>query len=689
MSTTKRSGRRRIVAGSLAVALAAAACSSGSDGDSLVEVPTTENRAADEAEPVEESEQVDEAPPGTEVVAPAEEPEPPVTDAEAPIGDVADWTLLVYVMGDNDLEPFAVGDMLEMAAAGSTDRVNVVALLDRHPEYTVEDDPLGDFADTQLIYVRPGDLSDAEQVGELNVGAADTLANFIATGISSYPAEHYGVVLWNHGAGWPGMGPDETDGNDILDLADINAGFEQGLAAAGIDKVDLVGFDACLMASYEVAATMADHADLMLASSELEPGHGWDYQVLEQLGSNPDMTPTELGDAIVSGFAAQAEAEGTNNDITLSLVDLAGMDRLEAALEALSQPLIADPTGTAPALARAQADALKFGANPDPSIDSHHVDLGQVASSLAAEPALAEPAAEVAAALGDMVLSSTVGAATSEATGLSIYFPPYADVFRQGYLFLEGVPAWPDVLQSFYTAGDAIPADEQAVFTNADGQGEYFFDEDGLNLFGTFAAASQANIVEADILYGVRDDSDDSIIFIGEEPAEVSDDGSGLVAAIYDLTALTISDGVDTDYAYLDLAVDADAGVVTIDVPLWYVAPEDFESDAEPQDVVLSLVLDLDFNILSEVYYVVNSDGTTGELTADPDGLIYPVVLNVYPDGTSEWLTLSERGLFANLPDLQYDFEPLEPGTELYAELVLRDFGGNTASVSMFDVIPG
>ena len=210
---------------------------------------------------------------------------------------------------------------------------------------------------------------------------------------------------------------------------------------------------------------------------------------------------------------------------------------------------------------------------------------------------------------------------------MSIYFPPYPDTFRQGYLFLEDIPAWPDVLQSYFSAGEAIPEAEQPDFTNTDGQGDYFFDEDGLNLFGTFDLAAQGNLIEATIYYGVLDETDDSIIFIGEEPGEVSDDGSGLAGAIYDLTVLTISDGVDTDYAYLDLEIDFETETMYIDVPLWYVPPEDFDTDDPPRDVVLSLVLDFEGNIWSEVYYVISDDGTYGELDAGPDGLIYPVVL--------------------------------------------------------------
>ena len=66
----------------------------------------------------------------------------------------ANWTVLVYVMGDNDLEPFAVGDIFEMAEAGSNEHLNIVTLIDRHPGYADDEvGPLGNFEGTQLIHV--------------------------------------------------------------------------------------------------------------------------------------------------------------------------------------------------------------------------------------------------------------------------------------------------------------------------------------------------------------------------------------------------------------------------------------------------------------------------------------------------------------------------------------------------------
>ena len=66
----------------------------------------------------------------------------------------ANWTVLVYVMGDNDLEPFAVGDIFEMAEAGSNEHLNIVTLIDRHPGYANDEiGPLGNFEGAQLIHV--------------------------------------------------------------------------------------------------------------------------------------------------------------------------------------------------------------------------------------------------------------------------------------------------------------------------------------------------------------------------------------------------------------------------------------------------------------------------------------------------------------------------------------------------------
>ena len=266
--------RHRLLISLAAIVLAAAACSSADS------TPSADDRSGDQTDAA--------ASTGAGSDSEATQTDDDAQPAGEAADDGADWTVMVYVMGDNDLEPFAIQDLLEMSAVGSTDRVNIVALVDRHPAYINEAvGPVEEFEDTRSLYIGPESIESSSELGELNLGDPETLASFIEAGVSDYPAEHYAVVLWNHGAPWTGMGPDESNGSDILDLAEINAGFTEGLARAGLDSIDLIGFDACLMASYEVATTVADHGDFMLASEELEPGHGWNYEALQRRRSWP------------------------------------------------------------------------------------------------------------------------------------------------------------------------------------------------------------------------------------------------------------------------------------------------------------------------------------------------------------------------------------------------------------------
>jgi hypothetical protein len=299
------------------------------------------------------------------------------------------------------------------------------------------------------------------------------------------------------------------------------------------------------------------------------------------------------------------------------------------------------------------------------------VDLGILVSEIGVQALnVSDQADSVIRAINDSVVHTVAGAATRGATGLSIYFPPEAQWFSQDYTGLDAMGGWNGFLDAYYAGGAAIPVEEQPQFVSD--EAEIFFDEDGLNIAGQFDLAAEGNITTASIDYGVVE-ADGSVTFIGTEPAEVADDGSGLALGIFDLTVLTVSDGVDTSYAYLD-------------VPMAYYPPG---SDDGYGDVLLSLVFDIEGNLLSETYYVYDDVlGTYGELTADPEGLIVPTLLFVGADGSFEWVPSSDVGLYADLPALTYDLEDLPSGTELYVELTVTDFGGNSDFVSGYVTIP-
>ncbi len=664
---------RRVLIAVLSLSLVAAGCSGGGDEsapDTSSAAASTTSAADSGSSDSTDAPETSDAPSTTAIPATTE----PATDGTS-------WTFLIYGMGDTDLEPFLLEDLVEMSGAAGDD-IEIIALVDRHPEFSDEGVlGLDDFEDTRLLRI----LSDGVEVlsdepTEANLGDQQVLADFVEYGMNVWPADHTALVFWDHGAGWTGMGPDETDGLDVLELGEIRAGVEAGLSAAGVARLDLIGFDACLMATYEVASVVAPYADYMLASQELEPGHGWDYRALAGVAG---ATPEQVGSALIDGYAAQAREQNADEAITLSLLDLSAMDSVTAAVQDLGTALAEPASG--PSVGRARASTLAFGRDPNPELDSNLIDLGGLGANIAAESGFDDSA--LRAAMDDLVVEQVTGRVTDQATGLAIYFPEYAPNFRQGYLFLEGVPAWGDALTAFYEAGENITPDQQVSF-DVDGGVSSFFDEDGFNIVANLGLDEVANAVEVTISYGTIDPSDDSIIYLGEEPAITFAD-TGDVLGIYDLTVLTLTDAVgDSAVAYFDLTIDEE-GIWLVDVPLAYVPPEEFETDDPAHDVILTIIYDpFAEEILSETYYEITEEGTFGELVANPDGLIFPRVFNLYPDGSAEWIVTSDVGLFASLPDLAYDFVPLESGDTVYAELNVYDFAGNVSAVSALDVVP-
>ena len=608
-------------------------------------------------------------------------------DSPEDTDDAGSWTVLSYSIADTNLEPFMMTDIGEMASVGTQDNLNIVALVDRASGYTDEEVlDQGDWVGAKLLQIDPGTSTELADLGDVNTGDPALLADFITTGITDYPADHYSLIISDHGASWPGVGGDESSEEDSLSLAEIHEGIATGLDGAGIDKLDLLGFDACLMATQEVASDLAPLANRMLASQELEPGHGWDYNALSVVTGNGGATPDQLGSALIEGFEDQAISQETDAQITLSLIDLTKMDELDEALGTFTGQLVEQGADVAPVVGRSLASSLGFGRSPDPSQDLFMTDLGILAGEIGVDALQVSDAADdVVRAINDVVIDRVDGQATKGATGLSIYFPPQSTYFNPDYDALEADAGWGDFLAAYYTAGEEIPADEQAQFVDEDPDAS--FGDDGLTISGVFDLAAEDNLAEAYIRYGIVEE-DNSVTYVGQEPADISDDGSGQASGVYDLTSLVITDGDDSVGAYFDLTTNADEGTATIDVPMAYYSPED-ENGETYQDALLSLTIGADDDEFAEMYYAYNeTTGNYGELTVEPTGVIVPEVLNVLGDGTEEWISTSDGGLYSDLDTLDYDLEALPSGTVLYIELVVIDFGGNYDSVDATVTVP-
>lgn len=381
----------------------------------------------------------------------------------------AEWTILVYHDADCDLEAPMLDDLDEMLAVGGSNAVNVVALVDRsekgEPSGRYSNRAVGGLADWsggKLVQVTKGKLVElAALPEEPNFGDPATLVAFVDRAVEAFPAKRYALVFGDHGLAWPGVCADESHEHDFLNPVELADAFKTITAAHG--RLDLVGFDACLMANLETAALLAPFAKVMVASEELEPGSGWWYTpVLAALDEAPTTDAAALATLVADRYHASFQEQkgvaesGAGLDVTLSVVDLAKLAPVVAATSALGAAVTkAIETKGRDAylpVAKARAATEQYGRSADPKQSgSQMYDLVDLAARLARlDPALAAAAHAVEAAVAAAVLHAVRGAARPDSHGLSVYLPRDAAGVGGGYDSTPlGTGGWASLLKAF------------------------------------------------------------------------------------------------------------------------------------------------------------------------------------------------------------------------------------------------
>ncbi|UCF07853.1 MAG: hypothetical protein JSW28_09465 [Thermoplasmata archaeon] len=270
--------------------------------------------------------------------------------------EIAQWTFLVYLDCDNNLESAGVEDLNEMETVGSTDDVHIVVQMDR---CAVEgyDSSNGDWTGAKRFYVTPdsdGEIINSDELmdlGEVNMGDPETLIDFVCWAIDNYPSEKIALVLWDHGGAFWGICWDEDNEDDCITMPELKHALEQIENHLGRD-LDLVGFDACLMAQLAVMYQIRNSVDIGVGSGYVEPGEGWPYEkILPRLVADPDMSPKELGtiiaDEYVASYTDREQDPDDSTAVTQSVLDLEKYDELANKLNIFSM-ILATKAGTLP-----------------------------------------------------------------------------------------------------------------------------------------------------------------------------------------------------------------------------------------------------------------------------------------------------------------------------------------------------
>ena len=304
-------------------------------------------------------------------------------------GGPAKWTYMVYMGADNNLSSAGLIDANEMETVGSDANLHIVLQAEFSTRFT-------DFSGTdyqgETMRVRVTRDNDAQKpsldgstsIGNVDMAAPATLTSFIQWAAATYPAEHYALVIWDHGAGWKarpllkGAVSDETSGS-FMSLPDL----ARAVADAGV-TFDVVNFDACLMAMYEVAYEFSGLTSYMTFSEETEPGEGDPYDtILADLRAMPTMGAAQLASTIVTRYIEFYQTGGRAEKVTKSALDMTKVAALDAAVQGLSNAIVTDWATVSGAVLGAQANSqcYEFPMNLDLYDFASRIDANLAAGS--------------------------------------------------------------------------------------------------------------------------------------------------------------------------------------------------------------------------------------------------------------------------------------------------------------------
>ncbi|MCI3923932.1 clostripain-related cysteine peptidase [Paenibacillus sp. TRM 82003] len=463
---------------------------------------------------------------------------------------IDDVTVLVYMNGSDlesaDLAGAATSDLEEMMTVGSTDNVNIVVETGGTLEWAYQG--ISGEENQRWLVEADGLVLVEDGLGARNIGEPETLSDFIEWGVANYPAEQYALVFWNHGSGSVhGFGADELFEHDSLSLPEIQTALEAAYEETGA-LFEVVGFDACLMATVETASMLAPYANVLVASEELEPGHGWDYApIMRYIASQDDIDGEALGKIIADGYKAQAIAQDTEEDITLSVVDLSRIEAVETALDlfirAASRDI--DEPQRLKAVTRARSKAEDYGNGGGTGSDTDMVDLADLAKQAA--DLYPSEANRLVRSIEDAVVYNINSVRKPNASGLSIYFPyKDKDNFESNLDIYAENPFSPTYLQFLENYVGALNGDTDPVrFEESAPQAlEPASEEDEYEALYQVSIDENdmADIAEAySVLATYADGSDSVVMFLGMDDTVTIDEETGTLEDAFWGTWVTLN----------------------------------------------------------------------------------------------------------------------------------------------------
>jgi hypothetical protein len=379
--------------------------------------------------------------------------------ADVPQGVHKKWLFMNYIAADCNLKEFQYKNIDNQELVGSDANTHIVAMIDGGPEANPVDKA---WSGARTYYVNHDTTPDKinspvlEQFGDhVNMSDPKTLTKFIVDTMQKFPADNIGLVLNDHGGGWTGALADDSDGK-LMSVPQIRQALEDAEKITG-KKIDILGFDACLMADTQAAYEFKDNVKILLASEESEGGAGWTYSPMlggkneglkmlqDAMTKKIDVSPEEFAKLVV-----KVNEQHQQDISTFSATDLTKMEDLAKATDKLGQAILKTDEKKEVKQAIMQAENYGQGWAPYGDMRDLHnvVDLIEKGTK---DPALKEAAEGVKKVLSDAIMANESGSSHPESKGLHIYAPvknPDLEADYKELKFTKAAPNWTSAVET-------------------------------------------------------------------------------------------------------------------------------------------------------------------------------------------------------------------------------------------------
>lgn len=245
------------------------------------------------------------------------------------------WTVMVFMVGDPELQSSIDRDLMELGRAGSSSDVSVVVAVQRTSDQLMQWFEIAPRSDAGPR-LNPLPECPAAPQGDLDE-KLDAFLHFVATD-PRFQAQHHLLTLWGHasGLGFGGLGPGSAE--DIVRLDELSQSLRQFRRERDGSKLDILGFCACAVSKAEFALELQDEVAFLVSSQVgISTLMTWPFdRIVQRALTSPGVEPQAMASQIVRCFEESYEPP----PVALTALDLGQSEPLGKHVDGVSKAIL-------------------------------------------------------------------------------------------------------------------------------------------------------------------------------------------------------------------------------------------------------------------------------------------------------------------------------------------------------------